>query len=98
MSLHSKGLIVSLSIGMPPQSKTLKGESEVLEHKHGTEPNQAVVVSKLFARQDIKGLQQAATQARNWFKEKTLSYGRGLGLIPAKQYFSFLQNLMRSIS
>ena len=93
MSLHSKALLVSLSIGMPPQSKTLKTESELLELKHRAEPNQVSAVAKLFAKQDLRGLQRAATTARKWFKEHTLPYGRSQGIIPAKMFFSFTQEL-----
>lgn len=93
MSLYNKALLVSLSIGMPPMSKTLKSQSEKIEFEHRTDPNQASVVAKLFAKQDIKGLQQAAAKARRWFREKTLPYGRSLGIIPAKNYFTFLQEM-----
>ena len=93
MSLYNKALLVSLSIGMPPMSKTLKAQSEKIEFENRTEPNQATVVTKLFARQDTKGLQQAASKARKYFKEKSLPYGRSLGIIPAKNYFNFLQDI-----
>lgn len=93
MALHDKALLVTLTIGMPPQSKSLKGESELLEIKHQTEPSQTQVVNKLFAKSDIKPLQQAANKARIWFKEKTLPYGRSMGLIPTSRYYDFLQEL-----
>lgn len=93
MSLHSKALLVSLTIGMPPMSKTLKAQSEKIEFENRTEPNQATVVTKLFAKQDTRGLQQVATRARKYFREKTITYGRSFGIIPAKNYFSFLQDM-----
>ena len=93
MSLHSKALLVTLSIGMPPMSKTLKEKSIDLEIQHRTEPNQAAVVSKLFAKSDIKDLQNAAARARQYFKVKTLPFGRAMGIIPASQYFNFLQEM-----
>lgn len=93
MSLHNKALVVTLSLGMPPQSKTLRGESDKLASEHRAEVNQAVVVAKLFAKADLRGLQRVSSEVRNWFKEKTLPYGRGQGLIPATQYFTFMQDL-----
>lgn len=93
MSLYNKALLVSLNIGMPPASKTLKVESEEVTYKHRAEINQAKVVGKLFAKQDIRGLQKIATQARSWFRQKTLPYGRSQGIIPAKIYFDFLQDV-----
>lgn len=91
MAIHDKALLVSMTLGMPPQSKTLKGESEAIERIHRTEQNQATVVTKLFAKADVKGLQRVASQSRQWFKERTLPYGRSQGLVPVKKYFDFLQ-------
>lgn len=93
MSLHSKALVISMSIGMPPQSKTLKAESEELEIKHRAEPSQVTAVAKLFAKQDLRGLQKVASAARRWFKDHTLPYGRSQGIIPAKTFFSFTQEI-----
>lgn len=93
MSLHNKALLLSLSIGMPPQSKSLKDEAVRLEIKHSTEERQVQVVRKLFAKQDIKPLQQVATKARQWFRERTLPFGRGQGIIPAKAYFNLMNDL-----
>lgn len=93
MSLHDKALIVTLNIGMPPQSKTLKEESDKIVERNNADPSQAKVVMKLFARQDLRGLQKIATEARNWFKERTLPYGRAQGLIPTTKYFAFMQDL-----
>ena len=32
-------------------------------------------------------------EVRKYFKEKTMTYGRSLGIIPAKNYFNFLQDI-----
>ena len=43
----------------------------------------------------MKGLQQAAGAARNRFKELTLPFGRGQGLIPTARYFDFLEEMTK---
>lgn len=93
MSLANKALLMNLTIIMPPQTVSLKEESENISIKHRSEPNQARVVGKLFAKQDIKPLQQVATAARSWFKDHTLTYGRGQGIINAKTYWDFMENM-----
>lgn len=95
MSLHTKGLLVSLVIGMPPQSKKIMGASERVEFENGTAPNQAAVVSKLFAKEDVRELQKAASAARAFFKKTTLPFSRGVGLMNAANYFEFLNAMTR---
>lgn len=93
MSIHQKGLLVSLQIGSIPQSKKVRRASEKLERDNNTAPKQAAVVSRLFAKQDIKGLQSVVSAARTKFKDLTLPYGRGQGLIPSNKYFDFLEEM-----
>jgi len=91
MSIHTKSLLVSLNVGMMPQTKKVRPVSEELEFKHHTAPKQSAVISKLFAKEDVKGLQQSAGEARRRFKELTLPFGRGTGIIAAAKYFDFLE-------
>ena len=93
MSIHTRGLLVSLVIGMPPQSKKIMAASEKVELDNGTAPNQAAVVSRLFAKEDVRELQKAATAARAFFKKTTLPYSRGVGLMNAANYFEFLSSM-----
>lgn len=93
MSLSKKALLVDLTIGMPPQTCSYKEEADEISMKHRSDPAQARVVGRLFAKQDIKPLQQVSQQARAWFKEKTLPYGRSRGIIPAKRYWDFMQEI-----
>lgn len=93
MSLHNKALLISLTMSMPPRSKTLRNETDRVNDEHRAEVNQATVVAKLFAKSDIRELQKVTTEARSWFREKTIPYGRGAGLIPATRYFDFMQTL-----
>ena len=95
MSIHQKALLVSLQIGNVPQTKKIKPASDRLEIDHHVAPNQAAVISRLFAKEDVKGLQQAAGAARNRFKELTLPFGRGQGLIPTARYFDFLEEMTK---
>ena len=80
MALTNTALLISLSIGMPPQSKKVVRKSEQVEMEEKTAPKQASVITKLYAKEDITGLQQASTAARQAFKERTLPWGRGMGL------------------
>jgi len=89
MSIHDSALIVSLRISLPPQTKRASQASEAIELKYKTAKKQAAVVKHLFSKQDIKRLQQAASQARKWFNDATLPYEDGRRIIPSSQYFEF---------
>jgi len=91
MSIHTKSLLVSVTIGMMPQTKKVRPVSEELEIKHRTAPKQSAVIAKLFAKEDVRGLQSAMSTARKRFKELTLPFGRGTGIIAAERYFDFLE-------
>lgn len=96
MSIYEKALLVSLQIGCPPQAKKVKGASEEVEVNKKTAPKQAAVVTKLFAKEDVKDLISTANAARARFKELTLPWGRGVGLVPTARYMDFLEE-MRTI-
>ena len=95
MSIAKTALLISLSIGMPPQSKKIAKKSEQIEIEEGTAKRQASVIAKLYAKEDITGLQQACTAARQMFKERTLPWGRGMGLLPVSQYMSFMEDIRK---
>ena len=93
MSIHQKALLVSLSIGTPPQSRKIRGASEEVELSKKTAKKQASVVSRLFAKDDLSEILSIAGEARRVFKEKTLPWGRGVGIIPTNKYFDFLEEM-----
>ena len=93
MSISEKALLMTLTIGMPPASRKVKPESERLEKEKGTAKNQAAVVAKLFARQDIEPLNKVSGAARRRFRELTIAYGRSSGLVPTVRYFDFMTEI-----
>lgn len=93
MSIAEKALLVNLTIGLPPASKKVKGASEQIETEKLTAKNQASVVSRLFARQDVQELSRVATEARKRFHELVLPYGRSAGLVPTARYFDFMEEI-----
>lgn len=95
MSLTTRALLINLTIGMPPQSKKVVRKSEQVESEEGTAHKQVSVITKLYAKEDVSDLQKAATAARQLFKERTLPWGRGMGLIPTSKYLEFMEDMRR---
>lgn len=93
MALKDKALLVSLTITTPSVCKKAKVASERVEREERTHKNQASVVAKLYAKDDIKGLITAAGEARRVFKELTLPWGRGNGILPAVKYLDFMDTM-----
>lgn len=96
MSLTTRAILVSLSIGMPPQSKKITRKTEQVEREEGTAKNQAAVITKLYAKEDVSDLQKAANSARQMFRELTLPWARGVGLIPVNRYMAFMEDMRQA--
>lgn len=93
MSIHNKALLVSLSIGSLPKTRKVDRVTDEVEERHRTAHRQASVITRLFAKEDVKYLDQVSQAARKRFREVTLPFGRSQGLIPSKKVFDFLREM-----
>jgi hypothetical protein len=91
--LHDNCLLVSLSIGLPPQTKIARKESEDTEYRYMTAKKQGVVIKKLFSRKDISKLTKLASSARRTLEDISLPFGKGFRLIPTEKYFDLVDTM-----
>ena len=95
MSIQENALIVSLRISLPPQSRKAFAASDAVEMKYKTAHRQAAVVKQLFSKKDVKIIQRAAQQARQYFNEASLPYEDGRRIIPSANYFEFVSEMSK---
>ncbi len=91
--LNETCMLVSLYIGLPPQTKTARSASDDVAVRYRTSRKQARVNKSLFAKKDIGPLTKAAGRARTLFNELTLPYDQGHRIIPADTYFDFTESM-----
>ncbi len=92
--LNKTTMLVSLTIGMPPQTRIAGKASDKVEVEYNTARRQARVSKTLFSKQDIRPLQTAASRARTVFNEMSLPYDAGNRIIPTKTYFKFAEKMV----
>lgn len=91
--LNNTCILVSLRIGLPPQSRQARRASEKIELKYRTARKQARVNKNLYSKKDIKPLQSSASAVRTLFNELSLPYDDVYRVIPSKTYFQFIEKL-----
>ena len=94
MSIQKNCLLINLSISLPPQTKISKPGNETLTQAYKTTRTKAV--KKLFSRDDMLPLTKIANLARKYVNSKSLPFGdSGQRIIPANQYFDFMQGFAK---